>query len=136
VAAGIGALADPRASEALTRLACDVDPLVQEQALIAAAAIGCPSPFPRLAVAALRSPNWRVRVGGATALGGAGRDTGLAPLRSALVDTNLDVRKAAVQALARWSGDPAVDAALRAAGTDVDADVRARARAALDRVRA
>jgi HEAT repeat protein len=116
-------------------LAADVDPLVQEQALIAAAAIGCPAPFPRLAVDALRSPNWRVRVGGATALGGADRDTALDPLRSALRDTNLDVRKAAVQALAQWSGvHPSVDDALSAATGDVDADVRAHARAALERV--
>jgi HEAT repeat protein len=136
VAAGIGALADPRAAEALVGLAGDVDPLVQEQALIAAAALGCPPPFPRLAVEALRSPNWRVRVGGATALGGADRDTGGDPLRSALRDTNLDVRKAAVQALAPWSGDPTVDTALRAACDDIDADVRAYARAALERVNA
>ena len=136
VAAGIGTLADPRAATPLATLAADIDPLVQEQALIAAAAIGCPAPFPRLAVAALRSPNWRVRVGGATALGGADRDTALDPLRSALRDTNLDVRKAAVQALAQWSGFASVDEALNAATTDVDADVRAYARAALDRVNA
>jgi HEAT repeat protein len=120
----------------LASLAADIDPLVQEQALIAAAAIGCPAPFPRLAVAAQRSPNWRVRVGGATALGGADRDTALDPLRAALRDTNLDVRKAAVQALAQWSGDPSIDEALRAATADVDADVRAYARAALERVNA
>jgi HEAT repeat protein len=136
VAAGIGALADPRAAPTLATLAGDVDPLVQEQALTTAAAIGCPPPFPRLAVEALRSPNWRVRVGAATALGGADREAGLEPLRLALRDTNLDVRKAAVQALAPWSGDPEVDEALADAATDVDADVRAYARSALARVRA
>ena len=136
VAAGFGALADPRGAGPLARLAGDVDPLVQEQALIAAGAIGCPAPFPRLALDALRSPNWRVRVGGATALGGADRDIALDALRFALRDTNLDVRKAAVQALARWSGNPTVDEDLTAALTDPDADVRAYARTALDRVTA
>ena len=44
VAAGIGALADPRATTALATLAADVDPLVQEQALKSAAALRCPPP--------------------------------------------------------------------------------------------
>ena len=41
-----------------------------------------------------------------------------------------------MQALAQWSGHPSVEAALRAATSDVDADVRAYARAALERVSA
>jgi len=48
-----------------------------------------------------------------------------------LGDPNLDVRKAAVRALARWAEDPAVTLALKRALDDTDADVRAYARRAL-----
>ncbi|WP_158461228.1 HEAT repeat domain-containing protein, partial [Rhodococcus opacus] len=46
-------------------------------------------------------------------------------------DAHLDVRKAAVLALGRWSGDRAAVAALITALEDTDADVRAYARQAL-----
>ncbi|MDX3659728.1 HEAT repeat domain-containing protein [Streptomyces sp. ID05-26A] len=45
-----------------------------------------------------------------------------------VADPNLDVRKAAVRALARWVDDPAVALALKSATDDTDADVRAYAR--------
>ncbi|MFC5834233.1 HEAT repeat domain-containing protein [Nonomuraea insulae] len=57
--------------------------------------------------------------------------TAVPPLVTALSDTNLDVRKAAVLASAPWAGAPEVTEALRSALTDTDADVRAHARHAL-----
>ncbi|MFC7614465.1 HEAT repeat domain-containing protein [Actinokineospora soli] len=51
---------------------------------------------------------------------------------TAVADPNLDVRKAAVRALTRWSDRPDVASALRKATEDTDADVRAYARIALD----
>ncbi|MER6583168.1 HEAT repeat domain-containing protein [Nonomuraea sp. NPDC001023] len=50
---------------------------------------------------------------------------------AALSDGNLDVRKAAVLALAPWAAAPDVAAALRDALADTDADVRAHAGKAL-----
>jgi HEAT repeat protein len=66
-----------------------------------------------------------VRVGAAKALNAPDLVAGLAG------DPNLDVRKAAVRALARWLDDPAVTLALKRAVNDTDADVRAYARLAL-----
>ncbi|MFF1798182.1 HEAT repeat domain-containing protein [Kitasatospora sp. NPDC058263] len=51
-----------------------------------------------------------------------------------LGDDNPDVREAAVRALTRSTGDPAVAAGLRERLADSDADVRAYARLALRRV--
>lgn len=54
-------------------------------------------------------------------------------LTQTLADEHLDVRKAAVLGLTRWSGEPAARDALGIALKDSDADVRAYARRALDR---
>jgi HEAT repeat protein len=53
-------------------------------------------------------------------------------LAEALGDAHLDVRKAAVLSLTRWSGEPAARDALGLALKDSDADVRAYARRALE----
>jgi succinate dehydrogenase/fumarate reductase flavoprotein subunit len=62
---------------------------------------------------------------GEYAAGGARAGTVLDRLTAATTDPHLDVRKAAVIALARWAHLPPAAAALRAARTDPDADVRA-----------
>jgi HEAT repeat protein len=53
-------------------------------------------------------------------------------LAEALGDAHLDVRKAAVLSLTRWSGEPAARDALGLALKDSDADVSANARRALE----
>ncbi|QFZ16379.1 fumarate reductase/succinate dehydrogenase flavoprotein subunit [Saccharothrix syringae] len=108
--------------DVLVRLAHDPDPLVRAAALESGAG------FAELrgpAAAALRDPEWRVRVGAAWAVGDADAVIGL------LADGNLDVRKAAVRVLHAWADRPAVVAALGRALGDSDADVRAYARQAL-----
>ncbi|MEV4302652.1 fumarate reductase/succinate dehydrogenase flavoprotein subunit [Nonomuraea sp. NPDC049624] len=127
VAKGIGAVGKP--SAALATLAGDGDPLVRAAALEASGAVG--EPLEREAVRGLADPAWEVRVGAARCLAAAGPRTAAAPLVAALSDGNLDVRKAAVLALAPWAAAPDVAAALRDALADTDADVRAHAGKAL-----
>ncbi|GAA5082545.1 succinate dehydrogenase/fumarate reductase flavoprotein subunit/HEAT repeat protein [Thermocatellispora tengchongensis] len=126
-ARGLGAIGKP--SPALRVLAADPDPLVRAAALESSAATG--APLEAEAVEAVHDPAWQVRVGAARCLAAAGPDVAVAPLLTALADPNLDVRKAAVLALAPRSAIPEVAAALRAALADPDADVRAYARRAL-----
>ncbi|MFI0418265.1 fumarate reductase/succinate dehydrogenase flavoprotein subunit [Spongiactinospora sp. 9N601] len=129
VAKGLGTIGKP--APALGTLAGDPDPLVRAAALEASGATG--APLSDLAVAAMRDSAWQVRVGAARCLAAAGPRTATGPLVAALTDTNLDVRKAVVQALANWADqNPDVTTALRNALTDPDADVRAYARRALD----
>lgn len=111
---------------ALARLAGDRDPLVRAAALKAFAAYGCPPPFDALAVRALReAAEWEVRAGAARALSAAVPEVAVVPLAGAASDSHADVRKAAVIALSEFRGDRVADAALAAAGSDTDADVRA-----------
>jgi HEAT repeat protein len=81
---------------------------------------------------ALTEPAWQVREGAARALAGAAPTVAVPTLSRALVDQHLDVRKAAVLSLTRWSSsEPAAREALGVALEDSDADVRAYARRAL-----
>ncbi|MFI7448243.1 fumarate reductase/succinate dehydrogenase flavoprotein subunit [Nonomuraea sp. NPDC049714] len=127
-AKGLGLIGKP--SPVLAGLADDADPLVRAAALEASGAVG--APLEEQALRGLTAPDWEVRVGAARCLAAADRRTAVAPLAAALADANLDVRKAAVLALTRWSTAPPAAAALRAALSDLDADVRAYARKALD----
>ncbi|NRQ35945.1 fumarate reductase/succinate dehydrogenase flavoprotein subunit [Nonomuraea sp. NN258] len=135
-ARGLGRIGKP--SGALADLAADPDPLVRAAALEASGATGVP--LESQALAAIHDPDWQVRVGAARCLAAADPATAPGPLVAALGealgDANLDVRKAAVLALARWAGEPPVIAALTAALADPDADVRAHARRALECPRA
>jgi HEAT repeat protein len=62
----------------------------------------------------------------------AAADVAVPRLAEALGDAHLDVRKAAVLSLTRWSGEPAARDALGLALKDSDADVSANARRALE----
>ncbi|MFF3598243.1 fumarate reductase/succinate dehydrogenase flavoprotein subunit [Kitasatospora indigofera] len=128
VGEGLGTIGDPSAAPVLVRLAGDPDPLVRAAALQGAAGIGCPAPLD--ALAAVPDEAWQVRRAAAGALGRTG-PAGLPPLLALLTDEHMDVRKAAVRALAPAAGTPAVAEALRARLADSDADVRAYARIAL-----
>lgn len=131
VAAGVAAIGGDAAGPVLDGLAADDDPLVRAAALAAAGAIGCPPPLDVRALAALSDSAWQVRAGAAQALHAAGPAVAAGPLAAAAADRHADVRKAAVIALAQWTGSPAAMAALEAAQADSDADVRAYARRAL-----
>jgi HEAT repeat protein len=67
-------------------------------------------------------------VGAAAALGAVAEVSEV--LLDATDDPHPNVRRAAVQGLARWSGDPRTVARLEARRADSDADVRAHARRA------
>ena len=128
---GIDSMFDRRQGRA--GLAGDADPLVRAAAFKAAGAMGCPPPLDSLAAAALasgttRDTAWQARAGAAQALAAAPPDLAAPPLASAVRDPHLDVRKAAVIALASMTSHPAATAALRVAAADSDADVRAYAR--------
>lgn len=138
VARGLGSIGDPRAAVVLTALTGDPNPKVTVAALAALAATGCPPEAATRAASFLSGaggdghPDWRVREAAATALSAAAPDTAAEHLLAAVDDTNLDVRKAAVRSLAQLAPvHPDVPAALRRAGEDPDADVRAYARQAL-----
>ncbi|MEV4110123.1 fumarate reductase/succinate dehydrogenase flavoprotein subunit [Nonomuraea sp. NPDC049695] len=126
-AKGLGLIGKP--SAALAALAADADPLVRAAALEASGATGAPLEIQ--AAHAIHDADWQVRVGAARCLAAADADVAPGPLIGALADANLDVRKAAVLALSRWADRPEVAAALRAALSDPDADVRAHARSAI-----
>jgi succinate dehydrogenase/fumarate reductase flavoprotein subunit/HEAT repeat protein len=132
VAHGVGTVGNPAGAEVLRGLAADADPLVRAAALQAAAQIGCPGELATAAVTGLGDPAWQVREGAAKALGGAEPEVAVPALTDATRDANLDVRRAAVRALAGWAHRADVVAALRSSSADPDADVRAYARRALD----
>ncbi|MCH7230557.1 HEAT repeat domain-containing protein [Glycomyces sp. L485] len=132
-ARGIGAVGDPRGIATLTRMHDDDDPLVRAASLAALAQTGCTDDAAGLAVRALDDPSWEVRQAAATALAASNVSATVDPLITASTDPNLDVRKAAVKALMpRLAGHPHVREALLRAQGDVDADVRAFARIALE----
>ncbi|OJF12811.1 succinate dehydrogenase/fumarate reductase flavoprotein subunit [Couchioplanes caeruleus] len=131
VAHGVGTVADPHGAPVLRRLCTDADPLVRAAALQAARQIGCHGDLLAVALDAMADPSWQVRVGAATALGGADPDVAVPALTGAARDPNLDVRRSAVRSLAGWAYRPEVATVLRSASTDPDADVRAYARRAL-----
>jgi succinate dehydrogenase/fumarate reductase flavoprotein subunit/HEAT repeat protein len=137
--------ADARA--ALERLAGDSDALVRAAAFKAAGALGCPPPLDALAAGVLGAGvlaagvlgrtaaaegSWEVRAGAAQALAAASPGVAVGPLVTAVSDPHANVRKAAVTALAPMYAHPAAAAALHAAASDSDADVRAYARRAAD----
>ncbi|TYB44495.1 fumarate reductase/succinate dehydrogenase flavoprotein subunit [Actinomadura chibensis] len=136
VAHGLGTVGDPAAAGTLGRLLADGDALVRAAALEAAAGIGCPPPLDEAALAALHDPAWQVRAGAARGLAAAPPGVAAGPLAKALDDPHLDVRKAAVLALAGFRDVPEAASALDRARSDPDADVRAHARRALAEVRA
>jgi succinate dehydrogenase/fumarate reductase flavoprotein subunit/HEAT repeat protein len=128
--AAANGLATLRAGVDMVRsLVADRDPLVRAAAL---AALGCRDDDLAEVQRALAEPAWQVREGAARALAGAAPTVAVPILATALTDQHLDVRKAAVLTLMRWSDDePAAREALRSALKDGDADVRAYARKAL-----
>jgi HEAT repeat protein len=128
---GLGTVADPRGVAALRALAGDPDLLVRAAALQATAGIDGPNPLAEVAIGLAGDPAWQVREGAAKALGSADPEVAVPVLLSAAGDAHIDVRRAAVRALARWADRDDVAAALRAADGDADADVRAYARQAM-----
>ncbi len=133
VARGIGAVADPRGVTSLVTLAEDAEPLVRAAALKSMAHTGCTDKATGLALRAITEAAWQVREGAAVALSVSEPDDAVDALVTATRDDNLDVRKAAVRALAGWSRHrPDVLATLELTLTDVDADVRAFSRMGLD----
>jgi succinate dehydrogenase/fumarate reductase flavoprotein subunit/HEAT repeat protein len=118
--------------DAVRRLVGDRDPLVRAAALAALGAVGCGDDELADVQRALTEPAWQIREGAARALAGAAPTVAVPILATALTDQHLDVRKAAVLTLMRWSDDePTAREALRSALVDGDADVRAYARKAL-----
>ncbi len=129
VARGIAAVGDPRGAVSLLDLTADPEPLVRAAALTGLAGTGCDATAASVAEGALADPAWQVRQGAALALAAADPDLAAAPLIAAVTDPNLDVRKAAVRALAeRIAERRDITAALHTALEDPDADVRAFAR--------
>ncbi|GAA2795812.1 fumarate reductase/succinate dehydrogenase flavoprotein subunit [Saccharopolyspora taberi] len=128
VATGLGTVGDRGSAPVLAQLASDEDVLVRAAALAAAEALGTSGPLAERAFGAVGEPAWQVRKGAAQALGALGEERAKRALIGLLGDPHLDVRKAATKSLAGWSGDAEVRAALRAALSDSDADVRAFAR--------
>lgn len=121
------------AAELAMRLCDDPDVVVVSKALESLGTLGYPPAFIDRLIASMAHDAWQVRKGAATALSQAQDDRAVAALCIATTDSNLDVRKAAVQSLGSRSGVPAAHAALLAAAeADVDADVRAYARMALE----
>ncbi|NYJ00611.1 succinate dehydrogenase/fumarate reductase flavoprotein subunit [Nocardioides thalensis] len=129
-ALGLGRLgaADPEGLDALVRLAADDELLVRAAALEAAAGARGAAGLDRRCADALADPAWQVRTGAARGLGGCAEDIAVPALLTAIADPHLDVRKAAVIALAGWTSRPDVRDALEIATKDTDADVRGYAR--------
>ncbi|OBK38327.1 fumarate reductase/succinate dehydrogenase flavoprotein subunit [Mycobacterium sp. 1245111.1] len=118
--------------DAVRELVADIDPLVRAAALTALGQLGCSAADFTAIDQALSAPAWQVREGAARALSGAAPEHAVPRLSRTLVDEHLDVRKAAVLSLSRWTADGAARDALSVALKDDDADVRAYARRALD----
>lgn len=132
-ARALGTLADPAAAQRLLELSDDADLRVRAAALEAIAAVGCCPPLAEKAIGATRHREWSIRKGAAIALRTASKELAVGPLLALLQDENLDVRRATVQSLAGWVGDVnRVATALAGMSDDVDADVRAYARMALE----
>lgn len=131
-AKGLGSVGDPASAGTLYKLSDDDDPLVRAAVFEAAALLKCPPPLDDEARLALSDPAWQVRKGAAEALGAADATLAIRPLVKAATDPHLDVRKTAVQSLAQWADQPVVARGLRTALDDVDADVRAYARMAVE----
>jgi HEAT repeat protein len=129
VAKAVAAIGDPRGVQTLVQLAADPEPLVRAAALAGMEHTGCDEHATTMAVAGLCDDAWQVRAGAAAALAAADADDAVGPLSLASRDDNLDVRKAAVRALAEhFAYRPDVRDVLTAAHDDPDADVRAYAR--------
>lgn len=129
VAKAIAAVGDPRGVHTLVELADDPEPLVRAAGLAGMEQTGCNEHATTLAVAGLCDDAWQVRAGASAALSTADADAAVGPLSLAARDENLDVRKAAVRALAEhFAHHPDVRDVLAAAHDDPDADVRAYAR--------
>jgi HEAT repeat protein len=133
VARGLGSLGDPSAADALLRLSADTDIRVAAAAVEALGAVGPGERGTAQALAYLGADAWELRKAAALALGATADDTAVGALLGATGDTHADVRRAAVQSLARWTGEREdVRATLSAAvDGDPDADVRGYARLAL-----
>jgi HEAT repeat protein len=134
VANGLGTLrAGIESVRALTR---DPDPLVRAAALAALGSVGWEDADVATVEDALAASAWQIRQGAARALAGApSSEIAVLPLSRALTDPHLDVRKAAVLSLTRWAeSEYGAREALAGALDDGDADVRAYARQALERV--
>ena len=132
VAHGIVTVGYPTGLPVLMRLTDDVDVRVRAAALGAMAVTGCSPQAAELACAALGDPAWEVRAGACAALSAASGAAAEAALARATHDENLDVRKAAVRALAHSAlSNGESREALRRCLADPDADVRAFARMAL-----
>lgn len=132
IAAAAGLATLRGGAEAVSAMIADPDPLVRAAALAALSELGCRQEDFATVEKALRAPAWQVRQGAARALAGAEAELAVPRLSEALADAHLDVRKAAVLSLTRWSGESAARDALGIALKDSDADVRAYARRALD----
>jgi HEAT repeat protein len=135
VARGLGTLADPAGTAALVALAADPDVRVRAAAVEALGAIGLHDiggggEAAARVRAVLADEAWEVRKAAALALA-TGDDDAAGDLLGALADPHADVRRAAVQGLARWAGREDVRAALAGAAADPDADVRGYARLAV-----
>lgn len=129
VAKAIAAVGDPRGVRVLVELADDPESLVRAAALTGIEQTGCDERATTLAIAGLCDVAWQVRAGAAAALSAADADDAVGPLSLATRDDNLDVRKAAVRALAEhFAYRSDVRDVLAAAHEDPDADVRAYAR--------
>ncbi len=130
VALGLGGLgpADPGVAATLVALAGDDELLVRAAALEAAGGVGGADGLAARCVAALQDPAWQVRTGAARGLGGCPGELAVPALLGAASDPHLDVRKAAVIALAHWVDRQDVRDALEVATKDTDADVRGYAR--------
>ncbi|MCV7434092.1 fumarate reductase/succinate dehydrogenase flavoprotein subunit [Mycolicibacterium bacteremicum] len=122
-------------ADVVRMLLADRDPLVRAAALGALGELGDADADVPVIERALAEPAWQIRVGAARALSGVSAPLAVPSLSRALTDTHLDVRKAAVLSLTRWAdSEAAARDALGLALKDVDADVRAYARRALEPV--
>lgn len=140
VAHGLGTLGATVGAQAvvpaLSALLGDDEPLVRAAALQASAPVArstvSSSLLPHLA-RGITDPAWQVRTGAARGLAGSDPDDAVPLLLTAIEDTHLDVRKAAVIALGAWGDRTEVRDALELALKDPDADVRGYARRFLAR---
>lgn len=129
VARGVATVGDPTGITVLEDLSSDPDLRVRAAAIEGFAALGLGLRAESIATRGLRAPEWEVRKAAALALAHAGPDVAVQPLLAMVQDENQDVRKATVQALAKWCQTiPEVRTALEACLTDPDADVRGFAR--------
>lgn len=131
VAHGLGTVGGPAAGEVLLNLAQDPDHLVRAAALESVPGTGGGAEALALALAGVDAVEWQVRVGAARGLVVGDPEQVVLPLSVLAQDGHADVRKAAVIALASYTGTPEAVDALERAAKDDDADVRAHARMAL-----